>query len=178
MEQTHLLSIHQKFKTMKKNLIISFLALFSVTTKAQNATAYAYYVVSKNLNGKEIYIFTSPKSFQYPKGSNYVFNPIEFEKAAGRSIEKKLKEYDPSFNGLYVNQISNAANTSLKNLENTNQEIKNKMIALYETLQKKQYRPDDIKIIQIDLQTGELLLEYSIAAAKPNSEKKSAGNAY
>ncbi|HEY5368918.1 MAG TPA: hypothetical protein VIJ75_07995 [Hanamia sp.] len=147
------------------------------TAKVQEVTAYAYYFVNKTLNGKDIYIFTSPKPFKYTKGSAYVFNPVEFEKMAEQTIQTKLKIFDPSFDGLYENQISNGGNTSFKNLQNTKEEIKEKMAKLYQSQQKEQYRASAVEIIQIDIATGKLLSEYTLPASQLNNNKSGAGNA-
>ena len=162
---------------MKTKFIASIFNLSALTLKAQNATAYAYYFVNKDIGSKDVYIFTSPRSFQYVKGSSYVFNPAEFERIARKLIENRLKSYDPSFNGLYVNQLSNGSNTSFKDLKNTNQEIHDKMIRLYQAQQKEQYRPKAVEIVQVDMETGRTLSEYTLAATKLKSPKKGAGNA-
>lgn len=161
---------------MKYKFITFLLVLTSLMGNAQSSTAYAYYFINKNLGGKDVYLFTSPKAFTYPKGSSYAFAPVQFEKKAQRMIEQKLQEYDPSFNGLYVNQISNGANTSLKNLNKTNQEIKDKMLQIYQNQKSTTYRSSNVKIALIDFETGSVLSEYSLPATSLNTKNGNAGN--
>jgi hypothetical protein len=156
--------------------LMTLLLLFSIAAKSQTSTAFAWYFINKTGNGKDVYLFTSPKAFTYPKGSSYAFAPVAFEKIAQKTIEQKLKEYDPYFNGLYVNQISNGANTSLKNLENTNQEIKNKMLQIYQDQKNATYRGSDVKIALIDFETGSMISEYTLPATTIKTKNGSAGN--
>lgn len=162
---------------MKTKLLLAILLLSSFALKAQNETAYNYYTINQSLAGKDVYVFTTPKPFKYIKGSNYVFAPVGFEKIAKQSVENKLKTLDPSFNGLYVNQISNGTRTSFKNLQSTNQEIKDKMMEVY-NYQKNQNYHGAVIILLIDLDTGASLNEYSLSASSLKTNQGSPGNAY
>jgi hypothetical protein len=160
---------------MKTKIITALFVIFSQAANAQSATAYQWYYINKNLGNTDAYIFTSTKSFTYPKGSSYAFAPISIEKLAQRSVETALENIDASSNGLYVNQISNAARTSFKDEDATMEEIKDQMDKLYRSKQQA-FRGSDIKIVLIDISDGEIISEYSLAASKSNY-KSGAGNA-
>lgn len=167
-----------KLLKMKTSSIIILLMLSSFALKAQTETAYNYYTINQTLAGKDVYVFTTAKPFKYVKGAAYVFGPPEFEKIAQRSIENKLKSMDPSFNGLYVNQISNGTRTCLQNFENTNQEIKDKMLEVYNYQKNQSYRSNNVIVVLIDIDTGASLAEYSLASTSLKSRNGSQGNAY
>lgn len=141
-------------------LIISFAA------KTQTWTPYAYFSINKNVDGKDIYIFTSPVPFNFKciEGNIYVINPVKIETSAKQTIENKLKDYDPSFRDLFIKQIISGGNTSFEDLQSTNQMINNEMAKLYLALQKQRFRSDPIRIIQIEMGTGRVLMEYSLEA--------------
>jgi len=160
---------------MKTKILGSILVILSLRLQAQNATAYQWYFINKNLGGADAYIFTSPKSFTYAKGSSYVFAPVSIEKMAQRSIETALESIDASSNGLYVNQISNGARTSFKDEYATMEEIKDQMSKLYR-IKQQEVRNSDIKIVLIDITDGETISEYSLTATKNNSYRRGAAN--
>jgi hypothetical protein len=133
-------------KTLKFSpfFISSFLTLvllfLTQSSHAQTATAYAWFTVNSTVGTKDVYVFTSPKAFNYTKGSTYVFPPVQFEKVAKNVIENKLRDYDGSFNGLYVNQISNGTRTTLGGFEKAKKEIEAQMLQTYNSEKEKSYR--------------------------------------
>jgi hypothetical protein len=156
-------------------LVLLFLTQAS---KAQTATAYAWFTVNSTVGTKDVYVFTSPKAFSYTKGSTYVFSPVQFEKVAKNVIENKLRDYDGSFNGLYVNQISNGTRTTFGGLEKTKKEIEAQMLETYNSEKEKSYRGNEVEIVLIDFEHGTTLSKYSLPATAVNSKKSGAANAY
>ena len=162
---------------MKTKLLIAILLFAGFASKGQNETAFNYYTINQSIGGKDVYLFTTPKPFKYTKGSGYAFAPVQYDKIAQRSIENKLKSMDISFNGLYVNQISNGTRTSFKNFQATNQEINDKMIEIY-NYQKSQNYHREVVILLIDIDSGAALNGYLLPATSVKTNSGNQGNAY
>jgi hypothetical protein len=156
---------------------MSFLLCIAFTSRAQNETAFNYFTINQTLSGKDVYIFTTPKAFQYSGGSVYAFAPVEYEKKAQRAIENKLKSIDPSFRGFYANQISNGSRTTSKNLQNARQQIADEMMEIYKNQKKLDYH-NAVSILLVDIDTGSTLTEYALPATSLKTNTGSQGNAY
>jgi hypothetical protein len=163
---------------MKRFFTLTVFLLTGLLVDAQNATAYQWYTINKPVGGKDIYLFTTPKAFTYPKGSTFAFPPVQYEKQAQAIIENKLKEFDPASNGLYINQITNGSRTSFMTYEGTKAEIEQAMQDLFTRLKQSSYRANDIEIVNIDFVTGNTLNTYSLPATKGGSNKTKTAGAY
>ena len=164
---------------MKKIIIVlPFLLIASFFSNAQNSTAYAYYSALCNLNGKTAFIFTSPKAFSYPKGSTYLFAPPQYESISKKTVEKAGKAIDPSWNGLYVNQLIEHATSTPTNYNNALQEVKNELTRIYKDQQSQTNRTGTFDFKIVDMETGNEILSYSLAPNTTNSKNGSQGNAY
>ncbi|HZW70316.1 MAG TPA: hypothetical protein VFF57_05545, partial [Hanamia sp.] len=84
---------------------------------------------------------------------------------------------DASFNGLYVNQISNGTRTSFKDLQATSQQIKEEIMQVYNYQKSQTYHPA-VTILLIDMNSGASINKYSLPATSSKSTSGSQGNAY
>lgn len=160
---------------MKTKILILGL-LLSLSSKAQQATAYTNFTANVNLSNKDVYVFVVPQPFKYTRGATYVFAPIDLKKKAELAIEKKLKSWDPEWSGLYVNQLIEGV--SLLSYQETVENIKNKIGEIYKRQQALSYRGKDTEIIIMDPGSGNILSSTALKASRNDTGNGHQGNAY
>ncbi|WPU94314.1 hypothetical protein SNE25_02100 [Mucilaginibacter sabulilitoris] len=160
---------------MKCTFMVLLLLSSSITSQAQKIKGYCYFSASIHLPSSDFYVFTTPKSFRYTPGSTYVLPPASHKLLATQTIENEIRTVDAQWPGLLPNQL--ISGTSTGNQEETIQLIKEKMKVIYTAQRHQAFRQNPVAVILFDIDTGQILFNYTLQSTPQVLENKSVANA-